>query len=221
MRKILLIEDEDGMRKLIKQRLSDTYEIIETGDGTEALGLALEHKPDCILLDLMMPRYSGLELCQTLAAVSPTQKIPIFVITGQAAADLKAYCVNLGAWDYFEKPIDFARLKATLADALKDQPVEQNSEPSVHLKVIVKLRGTEIGGKEFELLTWTDEVSVSGFLCRCSVPLAPDATVEVMVTNRNGERRIGLAQLRNVVSANMPWQACSFKFTGEKKDWVL
>jgi CheY-like chemotaxis protein len=221
MPRILLIEDDEQMRKLIKQRLSDTYEVFDTGDGTEALGLALEHRPDVILLDLMMPRYSGLELCQTLSSVGPTQRIPILVITGDANADTKAYCLNLGAWDYFEKPVDFARLKTTLANILKATPQPQASEATVHLKMIVKLRGTGTQGKEFELLTWTDEVSPSGFLCRCSVPVAKESTVEVFVTSRQGERRIGEAELTNIQWENMPWQACQFKFSGPVTDWVV
>jgi CheY-like chemotaxis protein len=222
MRRVLLIEDDDQMRKLIKQRLSDTYEVVDTGDGTEALGLALEHRPDVILLDLMMPRYSGLELCQTLSSVNPTQGIPILVITGQASADTKAYCLSLGAWDYFEKPVDFARLKSTIAEILKGTPKEeQETEATVHLKVIVKLRGKGTQGKEFELLTWTDEVSPSGFLCRCAIPVAKETQVEVFVTSRQGERRIGEAQLKNTFWENMPWQACQFKFVGPVTDWVV
>jgi CheY-like chemotaxis protein len=221
MRRVLVIEDDDQMRKLIKQRLSDTYEVIDTGDGTEALGLALEHRPDCILLDLMMPRYSGLELCQTLSSVGPTQRIPILVITGQASADVKAYCLNLGAWDYFEKPIDFARLKSTIAEILKGAPQKDETEGTVHLKVIVKLRGKGAHGKNFELLTWTDEVSPSGFLCRCAVPIAQDSVAEVFVTSRQGERRIGEAKLKKTLWENMPWQACQFKFVGPVTDWVV
>jgi DNA-binding response OmpR family regulator len=221
MHRILVIEDDEQIRKMIKQRLSDTYEIFETGDGTEALGLAMENRPDVILLDLMMPRYSGLELCQTLSSVSPTQRIPILVITGQASADTKAYCLNLGAWDYFEKPIDFARLRKTIADILKGAPQEKSTEATVHLKVIVKLRGKGTKGKEFELLTWTEEVSPSGFICRCAVPMEKDSPVEVFVTSRQGERRIGEADLKETLWENMPWQACQFKFKGAIKDWVL
>jgi len=221
MGRILVIEDDEQMRKLIKQRLSDTYEVVETGDGTEALGLALEHRPDVILLDLMMPRYSGLELCQTLSSVGPTQRIPILVITGQASADTKAYCLNLGAWDYFEKPIDFARLKKAIGEILKGAPQKKSTEPTVHLKVIVKLRGQSTQGKEFELLTWTEEVSASGFLCRCAIPIEQNSTVEVVVTSRQGERRIGEAELKETLWENMPWQACQFKFKGPIADWVV
>ena len=65
MSRILLIDDDAASRKLMKVRLGDPYEVIESGDATETLALALEHKPDAIVLDLMLPKVSGLELCQT------------------------------------------------------------------------------------------------------------------------------------------------------------
>jgi len=52
------------MRVLVKMRLSDTYEVIDTGSPEQALGLALQHKPEAILLDLMMPNCSGFELAR-------------------------------------------------------------------------------------------------------------------------------------------------------------
>ena len=91
MPRILVVEDDESMRGLIRDRLSDSFEVTDTGDATEALGLALASKPDCILVDLMMPRFSGLELCQTFASVSNTQTIPIFVITGQSAEEHREF----------------------------------------------------------------------------------------------------------------------------------
>lgn len=85
MEKILIVDDDDAMRGMIKMRLSDTYETIDTGNPVQALGLALEHKPRAILLDLMMPDCSGFELCQSFHNLSYTARIPIFVVTGESA----------------------------------------------------------------------------------------------------------------------------------------
>jgi len=221
MKRMLLVEDDEAIRKMIKQRLSGSYEIIETGEPTEALGLALETKPDCILLDLMMPRFSGLELCQTLASVSHTQQIPIFVITGRSAADHREYCLNLGARDFFEKPIDFDKLKASLNAALGKSETERRSEPRIRLKVILKLVGVAKGGKQFELLTATDDVSTRGFLCRCAIPLEEDAIVEVHLVSRTGESFVGQAKLRHVQWPGLAWQACGFQLVEKKGVWVL
>jgi CheY-like chemotaxis protein len=68
--KILVVDDDDAIRALLKLRLADTYRVIETGDPEQALALALEHKPEAILLDLMMPGFSGFELCQSFHTLS-------------------------------------------------------------------------------------------------------------------------------------------------------
>src|SRR5215475_7576567 len=158
MAQILLVEDDESMRALIKQRLGASHQITDTGDATEALGLALASKPDCILVDLMMPRFSGLELCQTFASVSNTQTIPIFVITGQSADDHREFCLNLGARDFFEKPLDFGKLKDAIDKAVKTPQRERREEHRIRLRVILKLVGTSVAGKKFDLLTSTEEI---------------------------------------------------------------
>jgi len=221
MKRMLLVEDDDAMRKLIRQRMGDSYDIVETGDPTEALGLALEAKPDFVILDLMMPRFSGLELCQTLSSVSNTQQIPIFVISGRAAVDHRENCLNLGAKDFFEKPIDFDRLKKSVDVALTQPTKERRSEPRIRLKVILKLIGTGKNGKQFELLTATDDVSVGGFLARCIVPVEAGAVVEVFLVNRDGESPVGKAEVRHVQWPGLAWQTCGFRFVYKSGAWIL
>src|SRR6202041_3483024 len=63
--RILIIDDDETMRGLLRDRLEDAYQIFDTGDPEQAIALALEHKPDGVLLDLMMPNFSGFEVCQT------------------------------------------------------------------------------------------------------------------------------------------------------------
>src|ERR1700736_85880 len=122
--KVLIVDDDEALRMMMKMRLSDVYEVIDTGSPEQALGLALQHKPDAILLDLMMPDCSGFELCQSLHSLSYTARIPIFVVTGESAAKYRDYMSNLGAAGYFEKPIDFAKLKSRLATELQAKPLE-------------------------------------------------------------------------------------------------
>src|SRR5438132_13927248 len=102
MHTILVVDDDEAMRRVIKLNLDYGYKVFDTGEPEHALALALEHKPDAILLDLRMPRYSGFELCQTFASFNATQLIPVVIVSGEAGARTKELCKDLRAVDYFE-----------------------------------------------------------------------------------------------------------------------
>src|SRR5579863_5394099 len=134
MPKILIVDDDEAVRGLLRMRLSGAYQIVETGDPEQALALALEHKPDAILLDLMMPGFSGFELCQSFHSLSYTSRIPIFVISGEAGAKYKEHCENLGAKGYFDKPVDFVALKATCRGIEGEDTGAPGSQASSHAR---------------------------------------------------------------------------------------
>lgn len=220
MQKILIVDDDPAMRGLLRKRLADTYEIIDTGNPEQALGLALEHKPDAILLDLMMPKCSGFELCQSFHSLSYTGLIPIFVITGESAAKYKEHCENLGATGYFEKPVDFTELKRRLAAELSNKRPERRSGVRVRMRVTLKLRGTDTAGKAFEELTTTENVSAEGFLCNCAHSLVKDAIVEVFLAGAT-ERYVGRARVVRQEAPGAPWQRYGFQFQEKTLEWVL
>lgn len=220
MARILVVDDEEPYRNLIRQRLEDEYEVIDTGQPAEALALALQHRPDAIVLDLSMPELSGFELCQTLATLSYTQSIPIFVVTGEPAAKYKAFCQNLGATEYFEKPVDFDELKARLAVGLKLHHPERRAEVSVRLRVILKLLGTDTNGGKFELLTTTDGVSAGGFLCSCPASLHKDSLVEVFLVSEE-PRYVGQARAVRAEWRDTPVPHYGFRFVARPDQWVL
>ncbi|MBZ5704557.1 MAG: response regulator [Acidobacteriia bacterium] len=220
MQKILIVDDDPAMRGLLRKRLADTYEIIDTGNPEQALGLALEHKPDAILLDLMMPKFSGFELCQSFHSLSYTGLTPIFVISGESAAKYKEHCENLGATAYFEKPVDFVELKRRLGAELLNKRPERRSSVRVRMRVTLKLRGTDASGKTFEELTATENVSAEGFLCNCAQPLVKDAIVEVFLVG-GAERYVGRARVVRQESPGAPWQRYGFQFQEKTLEWVL
>src|SRR6202047_1562411 len=141
MPKILIVDVDEPIRRLLRLNLGDLYEVFETGKPAEALALALEHKPDAVLLDLRMPGYSGFELCKTLTSFSATQLIPVFIISGEGGAKTKEFCRELGAAAYFEKPVNFESLRETLAKALGSRRIERRKESRVGLRVPLKLMG--------------------------------------------------------------------------------
>ncbi|HKV04689.1 MAG TPA: response regulator [Candidatus Acidoferrales bacterium] len=221
MPKIMIVDDDEAIRGLLRLRLSDAYQVVETGDPEQALALALEHKPDAILLDLMMPGFSGFELCQSLHTLSYTSRIPIFVITGEAGTKYKEHCESLGARGYFHKPLDFAALKATLADELKGKQPERRAHKRVQMRVILKLRGSDADGHPFEESTTTENVSAGGFLCNCKASLVRGSPVEVFLASGGQERFAGRAIVVRRESPNSPWQRYGFQFSETTSDWVL
>jgi len=220
MDKLLIVDDDEAIRRLMRLELSDLFEIIDSGEPQEGLALALEHKPHAILLDLRMPNYSGYELLQTFTAFSHTQKIPVIIVSGEAGGQTKDHCKQLGAAAYFEKPIDFGALRTCLTQLAKVRRFIPRSEVRVRLRVPLKLRGTDIRGNSVELDTATEDVSLNGFLCSCTVELPVDSVVEVYLTDR-AAKYVGKAQLVHSTTKAPPLRHCGFRFTEKTGPWVL
>lgn len=221
MPKILIVDDDEAIRGLLRMRLSGAYQVVETGDPEQALGLALEHKPDAILLDLMMPGFSGFELCQSFHTLSYTSRIPIFVITGEAGTKYKEHCESLGARGYFHKPVDFAALKAALAEELKGKQPERRAHKRVQMRILLRLRGTDANGTAFNESSTTENVSAGGFLCNCASTLVKGAPVDVFLTSGGVERHAGRAHVVRKESTGAAWNRYGFQFEETTSDWVL
>lgn len=221
MEKILLVDDDDSLRGMMKMRLSDTYETIDTGDPVQALELALQHKPRAILLDLMMPDCSGFELCQSFHNLSYTSRIPIFVVSGESSAKYREYMNTLGAAGYFEKPIDFVKLKSRLASELQSRPQERRAHTRVKMQLIIKLKGTDARQRSFEQLTTTENVSAGGFLCPFPVELPQSATLQVFLTGAGHDQYVGTVGVVRREAEGTPWQRYAFQFKERAAEWIL
>ena len=220
MPKLLLMDDDEALRRLMRLELSETYQIIDSGEPEQGLALAMEHKPDAILLDLRMPKYSGYELCQLFTSFSRTQMIPVIIVSGEAGAQTREYCTQLGAVAYFEKPIDFDALRACLSQLAVRKPPTAREEVSVRLRVPLKLRGMDINGKKFDEIAATESVSLNGFLCTSTTEIPLHSVVDVSMTN-NGNIYVGRASVVKVDSKAAPlrrYECCIIDKTGP---WVL
>jgi CheY-like chemotaxis protein len=220
MGKLLVVDDDDALRRLMRLELSDAYEIIDSGEPEQGLALALEHRPEAILLDLRMPKYSGYELLQTFTSFSRTQMIPVIIVSGEAGGQTKEHCKQLGAAGYFEKPIDFDALRACLTQNAKPLRTPPRSEVRVRLRVPLKLRGTDSHGKKFSEVAATENVSQSGFLCGCTADLAGGSIVDVYLTT-SGEDFVGKAKIIHVDSKGAPLRRYGCTFIEKTGPWVL
>ncbi len=220
MRRLLLIDDDESMRKLLRIQLESSYQISDTSDPEEGIVLALQEKPDAILLDLMMPRYSGFEICQTLSSLSFTQKIPIFIVSGESSARYEGFCKNLGAKAFFQKPVDFDHLREELALATEGKGLASRAEPRVRIRAALKLAGLDSAGAPLDLTTVTESVWANGFRCACRTSLTQGSAVDVYLA-AIGAQFVGKARVVRVDGAGTAEQSCEFKFTEKPRDWVL
>jgi two-component system, OmpR family, response regulator len=101
---ILICEDDDNLRLLMRVVIGAGYTMLEAGDGDEALALAAEHRPDLIVLDLMMPRMSGLDVLRRLRSDVSVDGTPIIVMS--AWPDSREASLKAGADRYLQKPFE-------------------------------------------------------------------------------------------------------------------
>jgi CheY-like chemotaxis protein len=220
MGKVLVVDDDEALRRLVRLELSDTYEVIDSGEPEQGLALALENEPDAILLDLRMPNYSGYELLEMFTSFSRTQKIPVIIVSGESGGQTKEHCKQLGAAGYYEKPIDFEALRAGLGQIAKTRRLVPRTEVRVRLRVPLKLRGPDSHGKKVEEVATTENVSLSGFRCVCAAELATNSIVEVYMTSY-GEEYVGKARIVYSDSKSAPLRHYGCRFIEKTGPWVL
>lgn len=164
-KKILVVEDEPDIRKLIHYNLAqEHHQVVEAEDGERALRLLQREKPDLIILDLLLPGMSGLELCRALRGRPDTARFPILMLTAKAGEADRVVGLEMGADDYLTKPFSpremVARVKALLRRSeMQAAGSGEESYEKGPLKVNfatyeVTLRGkpVRLTLKEFELL---------------------------------------------------------------------
>jgi DNA-binding response OmpR family regulator len=160
---ILIVDDEEAIQKNLSFALErDGYRVVQALDGEEALVLFATLQPDLVVLDLMLPKLDGIEVCKRLRA---TSTVPIIMLTARGDELDKVLGLELGADDYMTKPFSLrefrSRVKALLRRAALPRPDGREGETiQVHeLKIDLARRSVEFGGTpvqltyvEFELL---------------------------------------------------------------------
>src|SRR5438876_4786155 len=161
--RILIVEDEPAMVAGLRDNFEyEGYEVISAGDGVEGLDRALSENPDLVVLDVMMPRMSGLDVCKQLKVKKPS--LPIIMLTARGQEINKVVGLELGADDYVTKPFSIrelmARVKAVLRRVSAPLPaaeVYRFSDIEVNIRsneVRRAGRPVDLSAKEFALLAY-------------------------------------------------------------------
>jgi DNA-binding response OmpR family regulator len=163
--RILLVDDEQPIQTLLSFPLQrDGYEVVVAADGREALARYDEQPPDLVVLDLMLPRMDGLEVCKRLRAKGET--VPIIMLTAKSEEIDKVLGLELGADDYITKPFSMREFRSRVKAALRrsgmarsddngDRPVEVRGLRIDPAKRTVTRDGAPVATTyvEFEILT--------------------------------------------------------------------
>lgn len=149
--RLLLVDDEELNRDMLSRRLRHHgFHVDMAADGQSALQFIRDHHPDLVLLDVMMPGITGLEVLQTLRATYAPNQLPVIMVTALKDSDQVVEALSLGANDYITKPVDFpiavARIQAQL-DRKAAETVLRESEQRYELAA----RGTNDGMWDWDL----------------------------------------------------------------------
>jgi DNA-binding response OmpR family regulator len=158
--RVLIIEDEKDIVRLLKYNLEkEGYEVVSASDGEAGIALARQSKPNLIILDLMLPKIDGIQVCRTLRQES---QVPIIMLTAKKEEVDRVLGLEMGADDYVTKPFSIRELMARIKTILRRLEPKEKSEAGLRFgdlaidfqkyTVTVKNKPVALSSKEFEFL---------------------------------------------------------------------
>jgi CheY-like chemotaxis protein len=145
--RILIADDNQQNRELIEAYLADEgHEILMAADGRQTLDVALARQPDLVLLDIMMPKLSGYEVCEQLKQDARTRDIPVLMVTALKEMGDIEKAVAAGADDFLSKPVHRLELKTRVRSLLRVRHLK--SERDRLLAYLAEVEGTLKPGME-------------------------------------------------------------------------
>ncbi|CBE68189.1 MAG: response regulator transcription factor [Candidatus Methylomirabilis oxygeniifera] len=160
--KVLVVDDEKDITALVAYHLErEGFRVLQAHDGLQALELVKRERPSLLVLDLMLPHLSGLDVCRRLRKEPDTARLPILMLTAKAEETDKVLGLELGGDDYLTKPFGpkelVARVKALIRRSEEVQGGEIVKAGSLEIDldrytVAIRKRAVELTPKEFDLL---------------------------------------------------------------------
>lgn len=153
MGNILLVEDDPNIRKLVRVNLAKRgYTVSEAGDSHQAMASFLDEKVDLVLLDLIIPGLSGVDLCAWIRARSD---VPIIILSARSEEDMKVAALDAGADDYVTKPFGqeelLARVRAFLRRTYSEKSTPEMKIQIQELRIDLEARRVFIGSQDLPL----------------------------------------------------------------------
>jgi DNA-binding response OmpR family regulator len=164
--KILIVEDDSSLREALRYNLQkESYRVLATADGEQAIEVARREKPDLIILDIMLPKISGFEVCRILRK---EMTVPILVLTAKVEETDKIVGLEIGADDYMTKPFSMRELLARVGAILRRAKIAETQLADkqilfkigdlevdiAHHRILLAGVALELTPKEFDLLAF-------------------------------------------------------------------
>jgi DNA-binding response OmpR family regulator len=196
MNKILIIDDEKDLVESIEYNLKkENFTVLKAYDGQAGLKIAREKIPSLIILDLMLPEISGIEVCRILKQENKTAAIPIIMLTARTTQMDKIIGFESGADDYLTKPFDMRELIARVKAILKRGGEKNKAYTFPDLTIDVEKHEVQVLGKtidltakEFDLLIYLIEQKEK--VCTREVLLDQVWGIEVAIETRTVDAHI-------------------------------
>ncbi|HKI69599.1 MAG TPA: ATP-binding protein, partial [Verrucomicrobiae bacterium] len=214
--KLLVADDEPDMLRFLKSQLSQHFDVLEAVDGQQAVEKASQFLPNIILLDMMMPEKDGLQACREIREHTPTQSIPIVLLTARADEETKMAALEAGANDFLPKPFSTTELHVRIRNLVESYEYQRKlSRQNLVLEnTIDQLKETETQLVQTEKLASLGRMS-AGIIHEINNPLnyattglftlrnkgkylAPEQQAEYQEILRDVEE--GISRVRNIVS---------------------
>ena len=135
---ILVVEDNEMMRNLIRDSLVQDYDILTASDGEEALGIVTSRRVDLVVSDIMMPKMDGCELCNAIKEDLSLSHIPVLLLTAAVGVETHIRSLKSGADAYIEKPFKMDVLKANISNLFRNRDIRNeqfSSSPLSHFSL--------------------------------------------------------------------------------------
>jgi DNA-binding response OmpR family regulator len=168
-RTILVVEDESSLASTLSYNLrKNGFNVVSAGDGVEGLRAARRDRPDLIVLDLMLPKMDGIEVCRRVRAESD---VPIIMLTAKSEELDKVVGLEMGADDYLTKPFSMRELMARVRALLRrasNREVADDTSKLILGEIVLDLRGRNVLKGQEELILKPKEFDLLFFMARNS-----------------------------------------------------
>ena len=164
---VMIVDDEPSLIAMLKYNLErQGYDVTEAVSGEDAVAAAERMVPDAVLLDWMLPKMSGIEVCRHLRRMPATRRVPVIMLTARGEESDRVMGLNVGADDFVTKPFSIAELVARLKALLRRAHPVRSREELTYSDISLDLdahrvsragRNIHLGPTEFRLLTFLME----------------------------------------------------------------